>query len=69
MNFPERVADRAADIRFVQLLLSLLALPFFVLGVIAGLLWLAIRWCYAALLVGFEQIAATQTAEADGDAG
>lgn len=58
MNYPDRVAAKAADIRVVRLLLSLLALPFFLIGVLAAILWLAIRWSYAALLVGFEQIAA-----------
>lgn len=62
-NFPERVADRAADIKFVQLLLTVVALPFFVIGVVVGLVWLAVKWCYAAVLVGFEQVAV----KADGD--
>lgn len=57
MNYPEKVAARAADIRAVSLLLSLLALPFFVIGFVVGILWLAIRWSYAALLIGFEQVA------------
>lgn len=52
----DRVAARASEVQFVRLLLSLLALPFFVLGVVAGVLWLAVRWCYAAVLVGFEQM-------------
>ena len=70
MNYTERVADRAADIKIVQLLLSLIALPFFLLGVIAAVVWLALRWSYAAVLIGFEQIAATGArAEVDSDAG
>lgn len=55
LNYAERVADRAAEIRFVQLVLTLLALPFFLLGLVVGLVWLAVRWCYAAVLVGFDQ--------------
>lgn len=53
-NYVERVADRANQIKFVQLVLTLLALPFFLLGVIVGVVWLAVKWCYAAVLVGFE---------------
>ena len=56
MNQVDRVAARAAEVQFVRLLLSLLALPFFVVGVIVGVLWLAVRWCYAAVMVGFEQM-------------
>lgn len=63
LTFPERVANRAADVKFVQLLLTIVALPFFVLGLVVGLVWLAVRWCYAAVLVGFEQVAV----KADGD--
>jgi hypothetical protein len=57
LAYTERVAERAAEVRFVQLLLTIIALPFFVLGWVVGLIWLAVRWCYAAVLVGFEQVA------------
>lgn len=56
MNQVDRVAARAAEVQFVRLVLSLLALPFFVLGLMVGVLWLAVRWCYAAVMVGFEQL-------------
>lgn len=55
LSYAERVADKAAEIKFVQLLLTIVALPFFVLGLVVGLAWLTVRWCYAAVLVGFEQ--------------
>lgn len=57
MSYVERVADRAAEIQVARILLTLIALPFYVLGLVVGLLWLAVRWCFAAVLVGFEQAA------------
>ena len=53
-NYVERVAARAEQIKFIQLVLTVLALPFFIVGVIVGVVWLAVRWCYAAVIVGFE---------------
>lgn len=53
-NYVERVADRAAQVKVAQLLLTIIAIPFFLVGLVVGLLWLAVRWCYAAVLVGFE---------------
>ena len=55
-SYVDRVADRAADVQVVRLLLSLLALPFWLLGLLVGVLWLAIRWCYAAAIVGFGDV-------------
>ena len=52
-SFPERVAVKAADVKVVALLLSLLAVPFYVLGLFAGLVWVAVRWVVAAVVVGF----------------
>lgn len=55
-GYIDRVGDRAADIKVVALLLSLIALPFYVLGVVVAVLWLAVKWCYAAVLVGFADV-------------
>ncbi|MEM9516031.1 MAG: hypothetical protein AAGA42_14360 [Actinomycetota bacterium] len=52
-SFPERVAQRATEVQVARLLLSLLAVPFYVLGFVVGVVWLAIRWIYAAVVVGF----------------
>lgn len=65
-NYVERVADRAAEVQILRLVLSLLALPFYVVGLVLGVLWLTVRWCYAAAVVGFEQL--TQR-DGDDDAG
>lgn len=56
-NFPDRVAAKAADVRILRVVLSLLALPFYALGIVVGLIWLAIRWTYAAVVVGFADVA------------
>jgi hypothetical protein len=53
ITFPERVAERAQSVNVVKLVLSVLAFPFYVLGFVAGVLWLVVRWVYAAVAVGF----------------
>ncbi len=55
-SFVDRVADRSAEIRVVRLLLSIVALPFYVVGFAVGALWLAARWAYAAVAVGFSDV-------------
>lgn len=55
-TYVDRVADRAAEVQVVRLLLSLLALPFYLLGAVVAVVWLAVKWCYAAVLVGFADV-------------
>jgi len=57
MGYVDQVSERAAEVRILRVLLSLIALPFFVLGMVVGVLWLAVRWSYAAVEVGFAQAA------------
>lgn len=52
-TFAARVADRAQEIRFTRALLSILAAPFWVLGAIVGVIWVAVAWCAAAVVIGF----------------
>jgi len=52
----DRVADRADEVQVLRLLLSVLAFPFYVLGFVAGAVWLAVRWCYAAVSVGWADV-------------
>lgn len=66
-NFPERVAAKAVDIRVARILLTILAAPFYVVGFVAGVLWLALRWVFAALVVGFTDI--TNREQVTDDAG
>jgi hypothetical protein len=55
-GFADRVAAQALDVRMVPMILSLLAFPFYLIGVIAAVVWLAVRWCYAAVKVGFADV-------------
>ncbi len=50
----DKVAERAATLRPARVALSVLAAPFYVLGLILGVLWLAAAWAYAAVLVGID---------------
>ena len=52
-SFVDRVASRASDVQLLRVLLTLIALPFYVIGFVVAVLWLAIRWIYAAAAVGF----------------
>lgn len=49
----DRVAARAASIPLARVLLSLLMVPFYVLGFVAGVAWAAVSWAYAAAVEGF----------------
>lgn len=49
----DRVAARAASVPFARVLLTLLMVPFYVLGFLAGVAWAGISWAYAAMVEGF----------------
>lgn len=53
VNYPERVAARASEVRVGQILLALIAAPFYVLGFVAGVAWAAVVWIVAAVQIGF----------------
>lgn len=48
----DRVQAQAAELQPIRILLSVLAAPFWVLGVVVGVTLLAVRWMIAAVLVG-----------------
>ena len=52
-DFASRVAERASQIRFAQVLLTILASPFWLIGAVAGLVWVCVTWCAAAVVIGF----------------
>lgn len=56
-GFADRVAAQAIEIRMVSLILSVLAVPFYLLGLVAAIVWLGVRWCIAAVKVGFVDVA------------
>lgn len=58
VTFPTRVAARAADIQPVRVLLSVLAAPFYLLGLFVGVLIVAFAWCWAAVAVGIGDVKA-----------
>lgn len=58
VGFADRVAAKAVEVRVLRLLLTLLALPFYVLGVVVAFVWLAVKWCCAAVAVGFADVKA-----------
>lgn len=64
-NFVDQVAERAAEIRVARIILSLIALPFFVIGFVIGVLWVAARWVFAAAMIGFEQVTASSSEAGD----
>ena len=55
-KFVDRVATKAVDVRVFKVLLTLIALPFYVLGFLAAVVWLVVRWCVAAVIVGFQDV-------------
>lgn len=51
-NAVDRVAEAANHVKLLRLVLSLLALPFYCLGWLVGLVVVALRWIVAAVQVG-----------------
>lgn len=50
----QAVATKAATYDPVRALLAVLAFPFYVLGVVLGVLWLAGTWLFAAVAAGVD---------------
>ena len=57
-GFVDRVAVEAMQVRPVRVLLTVLALPFYALGVVVGVLWLAARFTFGAIKVGIADVQA-----------
>lgn len=53
MTYPARVAEKAASFKPATVLLSILVAPFYVVGFLAGVVWLLLSWAFAAVAVGF----------------
>lgn len=51
----DRVAVEALNVRPVRTLVTLLTLPFVVLGFVLGVLWVVVRFAYAAVKVGMAE--------------
>jgi hypothetical protein len=52
-EFVQRVASKASGYDPVQAVLTVLALPFYLLGILVALVWLSATWLYAAGVTGF----------------
>ncbi len=52
MTFPSRVAERAAEVKLTRVLLTVLAAPFYVVGLLLGLVFVAGAWLVAAVALG-----------------
>lgn len=48
----DRIALKASEVRPLRLFLSVLAAPFYALGLLVGFVLVATSWCYAAAAVG-----------------
>jgi hypothetical protein len=48
----DKVAARASGVAPLKVLLTVLAAPFWLVGAVAGLVWVALVWAWAALCVG-----------------
>jgi hypothetical protein len=53
MTYPDRVASRASELQLAKIVLGVIAAPFWLIGFVAGLLWLVLLWIIAAVQVGF----------------
>ena len=56
ITFPDRVVARAHEVNAAKILLSILALPFYVVGFVAGVVWLVVTFAYAGVQVGFGDV-------------
>jgi hypothetical protein len=54
----QRIQQQAVEVRVLRLVLSALAAPFYVAGVVVAVVWLAVVWCIAAAQVGFVDVRA-----------
>lgn len=60
MNMTARVAARAVEIQPARVALTILAAPFYALGFLVGLLWVAIAWSCAAVALGVADVRASR---------
>lgn len=68
MTFPARVAAKANELRPARVVLSVLAFPFYVVGLVVGVVWVAVAWAFAAVAVGVADVRARGRAAGDDDA-
>lgn len=52
MSYVQRVADRASEFDPARAVLTVLAAPFYLVGLLVGIVWVALAWIWAAVLTG-----------------
>lgn len=52
----KRIQTAATEVRLIRVLLSILAAPFYVVGTVVAVAFLAVTWCIAAAQVGFGDV-------------
>lgn len=62
----DRIAVQAQQFKPLRALLTLLAAPFYLVGLLIGFVWIAIAWCYAAALIGVRDVKDRKNGRADG---
>lgn len=65
----DKVAARAHSITPLKVLLTVLAAPFWLLGAVVGLVWVALVWAGAAIAVGFTDARDRHRGESDAELG
>jgi len=53
-EFIERVSQQATQVRPLKVLLTVVSLPFYLVGLLVGCLWVVVVFAYAAVKVGVE---------------
>ena len=67
-SFVDRVAIEASSVRPLRVLLTVLALPFYVLGWVLGIAWVVVKFAVAAVKLGIAEAQARAARNAPGDA-
>ena len=67
-SFVDRVAIEALSVRPLRVLLTVLALPFYVLGWVLGIAWVVVKFAVAAVKLGIAEAQARAARNAPGDA-
>lgn len=62
----DRIAYQAQQFRPLRALLTILAAPFYAVGLLVGFVWVAVAWCGAAVLVGVRDVRDRKNDRADG---
>lgn len=54
LSVTERIATKAATFDPVRVLLTVLAAPFYAIGILVGAIWVVCSWVFAAVALGVQ---------------